>query len=61
MSEYVFTQMQEHIMPSQYEEQLRRYITYYVQKGTPRNKIVDTLIKSGWKKEIIQKVMRKDF
>jgi hypothetical protein len=61
VSEYVFTQMQEHIMPSQYEEQLRRYITYYVQKGTPRNKIVDTLIKSGWKKEIIQKVMRKDF
>ncbi|MBT6040536.1 hypothetical protein HOH15_01260 [Candidatus Woesearchaeota archaeon] len=61
VSEYVFTQMQEHIMPSQYEEQLRRYITYYVQKGTPKEKIIDSLTKSGWKKAIIEKVLRKDF
>ena len=59
--DHIFEEMQHHIMPSQYEEQLRRYIGFYIQKGVHKDKIKDNLIKAGWKEEAIEKVLKKDF
>lgn len=59
--DHVFEEMQHHVMPSQYEEQLRRYIAFYIHKGIHKDKIKDNLISAGWKAEAVEKVMRKDF
>ncbi|MBT4539982.1 hypothetical protein HOC35_00570 [Candidatus Woesearchaeota archaeon] len=59
--DHVFEEMQHHVIPSEYEEQLRKYIGFYIHKGVHKEKLRDSLIKAGWKKETIEKVMRKDF
>ena len=55
--DYIFDEMQHHVLPAQYEEQLRRYIGYYIQKGVAQDKIKATLIKSGWQEEVINKIL----
>ncbi|MBI4453113.1 hypothetical protein HY636_00550 [Candidatus Woesearchaeota archaeon] len=55
--DYIFDEMQHHVLPAQYEEQLRRYIGYYIHKGVAQDKIKATLIKSGWQEEVINKIL----
>lgn len=55
--DYIFDEMQHHVLPAQYEEQLRRYIGYYIHKGVAQDKIKATLLKSGWQEEVINKIL----
>ena len=45
-------------MPVQYNEQLRRYINYYIKKGTPVEKIRKTLIESGWGEQAVNAALK---
>jgi hypothetical protein len=59
--DHIFDEMQHHVMPVQYEEQLRKYVVFYLKKGIHKDKIKENLINAGWKAEAIEKVLKKNF
>ncbi|MBT5272103.1 hypothetical protein HN695_08140, partial [Candidatus Woesearchaeota archaeon] len=44
-------------LPKGYEEQIRKYVTYYLDKGKSPAEIRKTLTKQGWSKKIVDRFL----
>ncbi|MBI5393642.1 hypothetical protein HZA96_07285 [Candidatus Woesearchaeota archaeon] len=56
--EKVFTEQLHHVLPADYEQKLKQFISYYLDRGMTREEVRAKLITGGWHEDVVDNYLK---